>query len=291
MLEFSFHKKLNAAAGKMNLQVNGQINKGQLITLYGKSGVGKTSILRILAGLMQPEKGQIKVENQTWLDTDKKINWSPQKRKIGFVFQDYALFPNMTVKENLLFALEKKADKKSIDELIEIIELGDLQKRKPTTLSGGQKQRVALARSLVQRPQLLLLDEPLSALDHEMRIKLQQYILQAHQAFNLTTILVSHDIAEIVKMSDQVFVLENGTFTNKGAPIDIFTNKEVSGKFQFTGEIIDIKKQDFIFIVSIIIGKEMVRIVADENEGDHLKIGDKVLVASKAFNPIIKKIE
>lgn len=290
MIELSFHKKLMSSSGDMSLQVECSIEQGSFVTLYGKSGAGKTSILRILAGLLQPDKGKIIVNETTWYDTSKNVNYTSQKRKIGFVFQDYALFPNMSVKENLLFALNKSDDKNRVNELIEIVELGELQNRKPKTLSGGQKQRVALARALVQKPDLLLLDEPLSALDNEIRQKLQQHILQVHREFGLTTILVSHDISEILKMSDKVFEINHGKIIKQGTPIDVFTNKEVSGKFQFTGEVIAIEKQDFLFIVSILIGKDFVKVIADESEVKTLHIGDKVLVASKAFNPIIKKI-
>lgn len=290
MIELSIHKKLMSTSGAMLLQINTSIEKGSFITLYGKSGAGKTSILRILAGLLSPDKGKIIVNSTTWLDTEKSINLSPQKRKIGLVFQDYALFPNMSVKENLEFALNKNVQKNIISELIEIVELGELQNRKPYTLSGGQKQRVALARALVQKPELLLLDEPLSALDNEIRIKLQQYILKVHREYNLTTILVSHDISEILKMSDTILEIDNGKIIKQGTPLEVFTNNEVSGKFQFTGEVIALEKQDFIYIVSILIGKDFVKIIADENEAKKLHIGDKVLVASKAFNPIIKKI-
>ena len=290
MIELSLHKKLLSPSGEMHLQIECAIEKGSFITLYGKSGAGKTTILRILAGLMEPDNGKLKVNNTTWIDTNKKIHLQPQKRKVGFVFQDYALFPNMSVKENLLFALNKGDDKKIVSELIEIVELGELQNRKPETLSGGQKQRVALARALVQKPELLLLDEPLSALDNEIRQKLQQYIIQVHREFGLTTILVSHDISEILKMSSQVLEIEHGKIIKQGTPLEVFTNKEVSGKFQFTGEVIAIEKQDFIFIISILIGKDFVKVIADESEAKTLNIGDKVLVASKAFNPIIRKI-
>jgi len=170
------------------------------------------------------------------------------------------------------------------------VELGELKKRKPGSLSGGQRQRVALARVLVQKPEILLLDEPLSALDHEMRFILQGYILQLHREFGLTTLLVSHDISEILKMSDEIIELEQGKIIRQGQPLDIFSHKEVSGKFQFTGEVIGMVKQDFIFIISILIGKDMVKVIADEEEARTLEVGDKVLVASKAFNPVIKKL-
>jgi molybdate transport system ATP-binding protein len=290
MIKLSFHKKLWSSAGDMTLGIDLDLDQESFITLYGESGAGKTSLLRIFAGLLTPEEGRIVVNGVTWLDTSRRIDLSPQKRKIGFLFQDYALFPNMNVKENLLFALNKGQDKKTVEELIEIIELGELQHRMPETISGGQKQRVALARALVQKPKILLLDEPLSALDHAMRIKLQHHILQVHREYKLTTILVSHDISEILKMSDHMLVIENGNIIRQGKPAEVFTHKEVSGKFQFTGEIVEIQKQDFIFIITILIGNDLVKVVADEAEGKSLNIGDKVLVASKAFNPIIRKI-
>ena len=289
MIKLSIQKKLNAPFGEMTLQFQAEIEQGQFVTIYGKSGVGKTSTLRILAGLFAPDKGEIIVNGSTWLDTKKGINLSPQKRKVGFVFQDYALFPNMTVKENLLFALQKKQDKRIVHDLIEIIELGELQHRKPNTLSGGQQQRIALARALVQRPTLLMLDEPLSALDDEMRSKLQKHILQLHQEYNLTTLLISHDISEIFKMSDQVFVLENGKIIQQGSPIDVFSKKEMNGQFQFTGEVVSIQKQNIDFVIAILIGKDLMKIVVSETQANALTIGEQVQVTSDIFNPVIQK--
>ena len=290
MIEFKIKKTLQSSGGKMQLNVDVTIPKGEFVTLYGKSGAGKTSILRILAGLMQPEKGKVEVEGIIWYDSKKNISLSPQKRKVGLVFQEYALFPNMTVKENLEYALPKGDSSAIIDELIEIVELGDLKNRKPHSLSGGQQQRAALARSLIQKPQLLLLDEPLSALDAEMRSKLQQYIVRLHREYHLTTIMVSHDVSEILKMSDLVIELTHGKITKTGTSQDVFGHKELSGKFQFTGEILTIEKQDVIHIISVNIGNELVKVVADEKEASKLTIGDKVIVASKAFNPVIKKV-
>jgi len=290
MIELDFEKTLSGASGDLLLKVNQQITKGEFVTLYGKSGAGKTSLLRILAGLMQPDKGLIKVNGSTWLNSANGVNLKPQKRKVGFVFQDYALFPNMTVNENLLFAAGNGKDKGLIRDLIDIVEMGELQHRKPVTLSGGQKQRVALARALVQRPEILMLDEPLSALDHEMRLKLQHYILQVHREYHLTTILISHDVSEILKTSDTMLVLDHGKIIQKGIPAEVFSHKEVSGKFQFVGEIIKVEKQDVIYILSILIGHELVKVVADEQEVTKYAIGERVIVASKAFNPIIKKL-
>ena len=291
MIELNFHKKLLAAEGEMLLKIDLNIQKGALITLYGPSGAGKTSCLRILSGLLKPDRGYIKVHDTSWFDSDQKINRSPQERATGMVFQDYALFPNMTIRENLEFALRKGQTKNIIEDLIEVVELGDLQNRNPETLSGGQKQRVAFARALVQKPEILLLDEPLAALDVKIRLKLQSYIYKIHKEFGLTTILISHDIGEIVKLSDQVVVLEHGKIVKKGSPQEIFINKHLSGKFQFTGEVIAIDKEEVVYIVTVLIHNSIIKVVADSSEIKDLNPGDKVVVASKAFNPILYKIE
>ena len=291
MIKIDIHKTLNASDGQMNLRIKCEIKKGELVTLYGESGAGKTSTLRILAGLLKPDKGIITVENTSWVDTKNSSYLSPQNRNIGYVFQDYALFPNMTVLQNLEFAFTKGQNKKVITDLIEMMELGDLQLRKPQTLSGGQQQRVALARALVRKPNILLLDEPLAALDYKIRLKLQDYITRIHNEYGLTTLLVSHDIGEIMKLSDRVFVLEQGKIARKGIPNEIFSNKKVSGKFKFVGEVLKVEPQDVVVIVSVLIQNNVVKVVADKSEVQSMNIGDKVMVASKAFNPILYKIE
>jgi len=290
MIEISLQKKLKSSTGEMDLDLNMQIEKGKLITIYGKSGAGKSTLLMLLAGLMNPEKGYIRMGGDIWTDTSKQIFLPPQKRNIGFVFQEYALFPNMTVRENLCFGLGKGQSKSIVDKLVEIIDLGQLQDRKPSTLSGGQKQRVALARALVTQPKMLLLDEPLSALDNEMRLKLQSYILEVHKEFGLTTLLISHDVSEIIRLSDFMIEMDHGKIVKQGNPADLFTNDRVNAKFQFTGEVISMVKQDFIVIVTVLIGKDLVKVIANDQEATNLQIGDKVLIASKAFNPIIHKI-
>jgi len=291
MIRFYLHKTLHAANDEMALDISVEIEPGQLVAVYGASGAGKTTILRILAGLTKPDKGSINIDDTNWLDTEKGVHFPTQKRNIGMVFQDYALFPNMTVEQNLNYALEKGQDTNIIKELIDIMELQQLSNSKPSMLSGGQKQRVALARALVRKPKLLLLDEPLSALDNELRIKLQDHILEVHRRYKLTTILVSHDISEIYKMADLVFVLEKGKIIKQGTPGNVFFNRQMSGKFQFTGEVVSIEKEDIIYIVSVLIGNNIVKVVATEDDIKELQQGDKVLVASKAFNPLIKKIK
>jgi molybdate transport system ATP-binding protein len=290
MIQISLEKKLRGSNGAMQLHVDMEIEQGQLVTLYGESGVGKTSLLRMIAGLMQPDAGLISVNGVTWFDSKENICLKPQERNTGFVFQDYALFPNMTIKENLDYALNKGMGKEVVDELIQIMQLEDLQHQKPVNLSGGQKQRVALARALVRKPCVLMLDEPLSALDLKMRNHLQDYVLKVHKDFNLSTILISHEIGEVIKMADTVYVIDAGKIVKQGNPIAVFSNRQVSGKFQFAGEIIQIDKEDVIYVVTILIGANIVRVVADESEILTMKPGDKVMVASKAFNPLLQKI-
>ena len=180
MITIHINKELQSSTGEMPLNVDISLEAGSLLTLFGNSGAGKTSILRMLAGLFEPDSGKIIVNDRVWFDSENKINIQPQKRNVGMVFQDYALFPNMTVKQNLEFALQKRQRNVIVTELIEIMELGILQNRKPHTLSGGQRQRVALARALVPKPEILLLDEPLAALDNEMRSEEHTSELQSH---------------------------------------------------------------------------------------------------------------
>ena len=170
------------------------------------------------------------------------------------------------------------------------MELSELENRTPDTLSGGQKQRVALARALVQEPDLLLLDEPLAALDSQMSNKLQDHMLKAHKNYGLTTILVSHDLGEIVKLTDRVVVMENGRISKMGTPQEIFMNRQISGKFQFTGTVLSVEKQDVIYVVTVLIYNSIIKVVADASEIADLRNGDTVVVASKAFNPVIYKI-
>lgn len=290
MINFYAHKTLQTADGKLPLDVSFSVEKGQFVTIFGNSGAGKTTILRILAGLTSAEKSMIEVDGDLWNNSEKRFVLPIQKRSVGFVFQDYAMFPNLTVRENLTFALQKGNDKNMVNELLELMELQSLQNSKPQHLSGGQKQRVALARAIARKPKILLLDEPLSALDDEMRFKLQDYILKAHQHYQLTTILVSHHLPEIFKLSDRVILLDKGKIIKEGTPASVFSEEKISSKFKLTGEIIAIEKSDVIYIVSVLSGANIIKVIATEDEIKELKVGTKVLVASKAFNPMIQKI-
>jgi molybdate transport system ATP-binding protein len=290
MIEIDIIKTLKSPESKLILNLKMEVKKGQFITLYGDSGAGKTSTLRIISGLIKADSGTIKVNKETLFNSLNKINVSPQKRNIAYLFQDYALFPNMTVKQNLEYALTKKQSTVVLEELIEMMEISEFLNRKPDTLSGGQKQRVALARALVPLPEILLLDEPLSALDNKMRIKLQDFILNLHKKYNLTTIMVSHDVGEIIKLSDRVYQLKNGEINKQGSPAEFFGMSNSSAKFRFTGEILSIYNDNIISIITVLIGKDVVKVVSDKMEAIDFRVGDKVFVASKAFNPYIQKI-
>lgn len=288
MIKVDIKKRLMSSAGEKLFNFNLSIELGSFTALYGPSGVGKTSLLRMISGLMKPDEGIISNEKKVWFDSVKSINEPTGPRKVGFVFQDYALFPNMTILGNLQFAQPKRSEHGLLNQIIDIMDLGELRDKKPDTLSGGQQQRVALARAIVQQPQLLLLDEPLSALDHTMRIKLQEYLLTVHKEFKLTTLFVTHDITQIMKMADKVVMLEQGKVVKTGSPIQIFGHSNLSGKVQLTGEIVDLQTEGVIIITTILVGKDVVKVVA--TEGDNLKVGDTVLVSSKAFNPVITKV-
>lgn len=290
MIRIQFDKALRSPGGTMNLSIDCTINEGDFITLYGPSGAGKTTLLRVIAGLTKPENGVISVGNEQWFNSQEKINLPPKKRSVGLVFQDYALFPNMTVKENIKFGLGSDNDVEEVERLVDLFKLEQLANQKPDTLSGGQKQRVALARSMASLPEILLLDEPMAALDFDMRIKIQNYLLEVHKKYNLTIILVSHDIGEIFKLSNTVMQLEDGRIINSGTPTQLFIEKETGGNFQFTGEVLSLSKEDVVYIVTVLIGKQIVKVVAEERSANQLNVGDKVLITAKAFNPIIQKL-
>lgn len=284
MINIKIDKLLHGSDGEMSLEVDLSIDRGDFIALAGQSGSGKTTLLRILAGL-EDARGLIEVDGEVWLDSKKTL--PPQERKIGFVFQDYALFENMSVLENLLFV---NKDKKLATHLLALTELEALANRAPHTLSGGQKQRVSLCRAMMNRPKLLLMDEPLSALDPMMRTKLQHEILTLHKEFGTTTIMVSHDPSEIYRLASRVVVLNLGQIVDDGNPKDILLKTNGSQKFSFEGELLSIIKVDVIYVAIVSIGQQLVEIVVSDDEVNSLNIGDVVSVSTKAFHPIIKRV-
>ncbi|HLA32653.1 MAG TPA: ABC transporter ATP-binding protein [Pseudomonas sp.] len=220
------HKSYGATA--IFSDINCEIGQGEFVTLLGPSGCGKSTLLRCIAGLTEVGGGQI------LLDGEDLVPQAPQKRGIGMVFQSYALFPNMSVAQNVAFGLRmqktsKEESAQRVQDALAMVELNDFADRYPHQLSGGQCQRVALARSLVTRPRLLLLDEPLSALDARIRKHLREQIRAIQQELGLTTIFVTHDQEEALVMSDRIFLMNGGKIVQSGdaetlytAPVDAF---------------------------------------------------------------------
>jgi molybdate transport system ATP-binding protein len=284
MISINVSKKLLTSEGPITFSVHLEINKREFISFFGPSGAGKTTTLRMLAGLTKPDTGSIIVNGQVWFDSEKKINIPVQKRNIGFVFQDYALFPTMTVRQNLEYAAGKNS--MSIGAIMETMALNTFANTYPADLSDGQCQRVALARALVRSPQILLLDEPLSALDWQLRCTLQNEIIKLHNQFNLTSVIVTHDITEIFKMTDKVAVFGNGTVLRQGTPDLVFGNR-LSTRFRVIGKIVAFKTSEVASVMTVQVGDSLTQIVVDTEEAAHYKAGDEVIVAAKAFKPIL----
>ena len=233
--------------GKSNILegLNLEIEKGELVSLLGPSGCGKTTTLRVIAGYIEPKSGDLLVNDQNYT----KI--PVHKRNFGIVFQSYALFPHLTVFENVAFGLKmKKTDKettaKKVNEMLEICGLTEYKDRYPKQMSGGQRQRVALARALVIEPNLLLLDEPLSNLDAKLRIQMRVEIKRLQKKLNITTVFVTHDQEECFSISDRVAVMNNGIIEQYDTPENIYAKPKTEFVARFIGfeNFIDVIKKD-----------------------------------------------
>ncbi|EHE0558790.1 ATP-binding cassette domain-containing protein [Campylobacter upsaliensis] len=288
MLEFCLKHTIKGIEGPINLDFDIMLSQGEISAIFGESGAGKTTLLRILAGLITPQKGFIRVGDEIWLDLKKGINLSPQKRSLGFVFQDYALFPNMSVRENLAYATRNQ---RKIDELLELISLKELANSRPKELSGGQAQRVALARALAKEPKILLLDEPLSALDFKMRSHLQEELLKILKHFKTTALLVSHDLAEIYRLSARVLQLSGGKIIKDLPTKQFFTHHNLSAKLRLNAILLEINQSDILVVLTLLLGQDIVKITLSEEEFikeySEIKIGDTLMLSIKAFNPLI----
>lgn len=289
MLEISIKKKLHGINGTFELQVDHVVPALARVTVFGQSGAGKSSILKMLAGLLRPDTGRIVLNGEVWFDAANKINLPTQRRSIGLVFQDFALFPHLSVLENIQYGLTKlsKEEQHWVGDLLAITELTDLQQRRPEQLSGGQKQRVALARALARKPKLLLLDEPLSALDQAMRSQLQEQLLRLHEECGLITVLVSHDLGEIFKFSQTVLCLENGLVARSGTPAEVFLRGQLAGRLSLQAQVLAIRQEQVIHVLSLLIGQEVIEIVAAPSDISDLKVGSYIAISPKIFNPLI----
>lgn len=219
------------------------IDKGEFVTLLGPSGCGKSTILRIVAGLTEATAGHVKIDGRDMQHIQ------PKNREVGMVFQSYALFPNMTVQENVAFGLKMKKYSnteidKQVKEMLALVHLTEKAHEYPQALSGGQQQRVALARALVVRPKVLLLDEPLSALDAQIRKKLQADLRAIQRQLGMTMILVTHDQEEAMAVSDKIFVMNKGSIAQQGTPTEIYIQPQSEFIANFIGHYNVFKKED-----------------------------------------------
>ena len=201
-----------------NLQVEFN-SKGRTTALFAPSGSGKSLTLKVIAGLLKPEKGLVEVKGKTLFDSERKINLPPQKRKVGFLFQDYALFPHMSVYENVAYGAKEK---KVVEELLKLFQIEEIRNKYPSQISGGQKQRVAFARALASQPELLLLDEPFSALDRSLKEELYQELKRIQEVYQLPAVIVSHDFDEVFNLADWLVVMEEGRTLQEGRPEEVF---------------------------------------------------------------------
>lgn len=281
MIEICCKKNLN---NNFVLDVDLEIKKGDFVALFGKSGSGKTTLLRILAGFIKSDSGYAKNDDFYYFKDKNFV--PPQKRNIGFLFQDYALFPNMSVYENLMYAAKNP---ELADELLELSELSGKKNYSISSLSGGQKQRVALARALMRKPDILLLDEPFSALDSQIKTKLQDYVKKIHNRFKNTIILVSHDVSEVYKLAHKVYMMENGKVLASGTPAEMFIKMSGSQKFSFAAKIIDIIPNEVMTIILVEFNNQLSELAISHLEAKDLQVGDNVILSTKAFKMNVKK--
>jgi molybdate transport system ATP-binding protein len=210
----------------------------EIIGILGSSGSGKSLTLKCISGLEKPDEGIIKLNDKILFDSSKSINLHPRDRKVGFLFQNYALFPHMTVEDNIAFGINYLPEKKRMDKVYEYlkrIRLDDMGKRYPRQLSGGQQQRVAIARAMVMEPDIFLLDEPFSALDQHLRYQMELQVKEILSDFKGTSIFVSHDIDETYRISDRILVYGQGTISSNGLKDEIFSNPNTVESAKITG--------------------------------------------------------
>jgi len=207
----------------------------EVFAVLGRSGCGKSMTLKCIAGIETPDSGKIILDGRTLFDSEKKINLIPQKRKVGFLFQNYALFPNMTVEENIAASLKKGHDKRIVMDKIKAFYLEGLEKKYPCQLSGGQQQRVALARILVSNPDIILLDEPFSALDSFLKWQMEQEIIETIESFGKTVLFVSHDRDEVYHICNKIGVIENGRMEDIRDKKSLFSDPKTLSAALLTG--------------------------------------------------------
>ena len=228
------HISKNFGEGDVLADVSLDVHKGEFVTLLGASGCGKTTTLRIVSGLETPDTGEVILSGQDMTD------WPPERRPVNTVFQSYALFPHMNVEKNVAYGLkvrgvDKKTQAARVKEMLELVQMSEYAKRMPAQLSGGQRQRIAIARALAPQPQLLLLDEPLGALDLQLRRQMQIELKRLQKKLGITFIYITHDQEEAINMSDRIAVMRGGKFEQLGTPEEIYDHPATRYVAQFIG--------------------------------------------------------
>lgn len=256
-----------------------EVEKGSFTTLLGSSGCGKTTLLNLITGFLEPQEGKITINDKLM------NNVLPNKRKIGMVFQNYALFPHMTVKQNLLYGLnlsETKNDRKknieTVLEMAQILGIEELLERYPSELSGGQKQRVSLGRALVLKPDVLLMDEPLSSLDTRLRKKVREELKEIQKKFGITTIYVTHDQEEALSLSDKIAVINDGTLYQYASPEEIYFNPLNKFTADFVGSANFLFEKNGSSVQEIMVRPEWIEITEENDACDY-----KGKIISKEF--------
>ena len=283
----NFSKKYNAKEVIKNIDL--EVYEGEFLTLLGSSGCGKTTILRSISGMDRPSTGRV------YLDGVDVTDFDPPAREVNTIFQNYALFPLMTIEDNVAFGLKMKKVpkdeiKRRVNEMLKLVHLEGYEKRKPKELSGGEQQRVSIVRGLINNPKVLLLDEPLSALDLKLRKKMQIELKQLQRKFNITFIYVTHDQDEALSMSDRIVVLKDGKIEQIGTPVEVYERPKTLYVADFLGESNVFKGK--------IISKNGKRCVVSLKKGlnisinsDEFKVDDEVNVIVRPENMKITRSE
>lgn len=235
------HAELDHAVGGTQLDIRLDVPAGRCLALAGPSGAGKTTILRVLAGTVHPDHGRIIRGEQVWLDTSSGVNWPPERRRCGYVFQDYALFPHLSAWRNVAYGLRStpaRERRRAAIALLEQFGLADRAEAKPATLSGGERQRVALARALAPTPSVLLLDEPLAALDARTRANASRQLAATLRSLEVPVVLVTHEFAEAAQLGDEIGVIDDGRIVQQGSATDLAAAPATAFVADFTGAVV-----------------------------------------------------
>jgi molybdate transport system ATP-binding protein len=285
-------KRLRSAQGAMSLELELRVEPHERVAIFGPSGSGKSSVLRMVAGLMAPDEGRIEVDGEVWFDSAAKIDLPPHRRRPGMVFQDYALFPHRTALQNILDGVPPGRGGQAVARgYLERFELSGVADHLPRKLSGGQSQRVALARTLASGPRALLLDEPLSALDTSMRGRMLEEIARHLDEANRPTILVSHDMGEVWRLARRVVRLEEGAVTGTGTPDTVFAGGHATPRLRIPATILSLTASEGFVVVTASAGGEIVRAVVSVSEALAMKPGQPVLLAAKAFETMVLPLD